>query len=408
MNFELFIARKIVSGSEKGFSKPIVKLAITSIALGLSVMLVSISIILGFKNEIRDKVIGFDTHLQIVNYDNNYSFESLPIDRKQDFLKELDDDPGVKHVQVFAQKAGLIKTDNQIQGVLVKGVTSDYDWSFIKKYLVAGEIPSYSDSTRSNEVMISQNLADRLGLKLHDDLRVYFVSGSSEQPRGRKFQIEGIYNTGLGDVDKLLVFSDLKHIQRLNNWKSNQISGFEIELKNFDQLDQVESRVYRMLPYDLRVDSIVKKYIGVFLWLDLLNTNVYILLALMIMIGVIAMVSTLLILILERTNMIGVLKALGCKSLRIRKIFIYNAAFIIGKGMLYGNLVGLSLLLIQKYTGIFKLDPIAYFVDRVPVDFNLLWIIGLNIGTLVVCTFFMLFPSYIIGKISPSKAIRFK
>lgn len=404
MNTELFIARRILSGNRDNFSRPIVRIAILSIALGLAVMLVSVAIVTGFQTQIRDKVIGFGSHIQITAFNSNVSYESNPIPKKQPFYPGLEKIKGIRHIQVYATKAGIIKTDEQIQGVVLKGIGNDYDWSFFKNKIVEGKPIAISDTGKTDEVLISRNLANMLKLRLHDDLRMYFIN--QNQTRARKFVIAGIYQTGLEEFDKMYVICDIAHIQKLNNWSTGEVAGFEVLINDFDDLKAMRETVKDNIGYDLKAESIRDMYPQIFDWLALQDTNVAIILTLMVLVSGIAMISTLLILILERTNMIGILKALGMKNNGIRKIFLYNSAYIIGKGLLWGNLAGITLCWLQLHFGIIKLPQESYYVSVVPINLYYLPILLINIGTLLVCMILLIVPSHIISRIQPVKAIR--
>ncbi len=404
MNTELFIARRILSGNRDNFSRPIVRIAILSIALGLAVMLVSVAIVTGFQTQIRDKVIGFGSHIQITAFNSNVSYESNPIPKKQPFYPGLEKIKGIRHIQVYATKAGIIKTDEQIQGVVLKGIGSDYDWNFFKNKIVEGKSIAVSDTGKTDEVLISRNLANMLKLKLHDDLRMYFIN--QNQTRARKFVIAGIYQTGLEEFDKMYVICDIAHIQKLNNWSTGEVAGFEVLINDFDDLKAMRETVKDNIGYDLKAESIHDMYPQIFDWLALQDTNVAIILTLMVLVSGIAMISTLLILILERTNMIGILKALGMRNSGIRKIFLYNSAYIIGKGLLWGNLAGITLCWLQLHFGIIKLPQESYYVSVVPINLYYLPILLINIGTLLVCMILLIVPSHIISRIQPVKAIR--
>jgi len=405
MNFELFVARRIVSKSGANFSRPIIRIAVVSIILGLAVMIVSVAIVTGFQRQIQEKIIGFGSHIQILRYDSNLSLETEPVSTNQEFYPGLTEVDGIRHIQVFGIKAGLLKTEEQIQGVVLKGIGSDYDWSFFKEKLVEGQPVIVNDSTKSDDVLISRNFASKLKLKLGDDIRMYFIIDNIT--RGRKFKIAGIYETGLEDFDNTFVIGDIKHIQKLNNWEENQVTGFEVIIDDFDRLDELGEYIYNTIGYDLDARSIKHIYPQIFDWLSLQDMNVIIILALMVMVAAITMISTLLILILERTNMIGVLKALGSKNWSVRKIFLYNAMYIIGKGLLWGNIVGIAICLLQKHFGIMKLPQESYYVSVVPINIDILSIVILNIGTLLLCTVILIIPSYIITRITPAKAIRY-
>ena len=407
MNFEFFIANRIFSKSKGGFSRPIVRLGVVSVALGLAVMIVSVAIVTGFQKQVRRKVVGFGAEIQIGNFEVNSSYEATPIDKNQTFYPSLDTIDGIKHIQVFAQKAGIIKTADQIEGVILKGVGSDFDWSYFWSKMRKGKAFKVNDSIRTDDVIISMSLATRLNLKVNDPVRMYFVIKNEMQPRGRKFHISGIYETGLEEFDKLYVLCDIGHIQKLNKWDKNQVGGFEVFIDDFDELDKMGKMVYETIGYKINSKTIKQLYPEIFEWLQLQDMNVLIILALMVLVAGITMISTLLILILERTNMIGILKALGTKNVSIRKIFIYNAVYIIGKGLLWGNLIGVGLCIIQAQFGIFKLNQESYYVSQIPINLNLVSLLYINGGTLLLCTLMLLIPTYIITKISPVKAIRF-
>lgn len=408
MNTELFIARRIFSMKELGnLSRPAVRVAVVSIILSIAVMIVSVSIVTGFKKEIRNKVIGFGAHIQISKYDSNTSLEGEPIDKKQDFYPAFDTVPGIKHIQVYATKAGIISTGEEMEGVELKGIGSDYDWSFFKNRLIDGDTFTVKDSVRSKKILISKYLANRLKFKTGDTVRMYFIQKERTQPKGRKFVISGIYETGLEEYDKTFVICDIAQIQSLNKWTSNQISGFEILLDDFNDLDKISQYVYKNIGYDLDAKNIEQLNPQIFDWLGLQDINVVIILTLMTLVAAINMISTLLILILERTNMIGVLKAVGTRNISIRRIFLYTTANLIGKGLLWGNIIALGLCFLQKYTGLFTLPQDSYYVTEVPVNLNIYYILMLNGGTLLVCMLMLIIPSYIISRISPVKAIRY-
>ena len=407
LNYELFLARGILSKDKSNFSRPVIRISVISIALGLAVMLLSTAIVTGFKSAISNKVTGFGSHIQIVNFDLNKSYETAPISINQPFYPSLSENDGIKHIQVFATKSGLIKTEDQIQGVVLKGIGTDYDWSFFEDKIVEGNILKIEKDKKTNGILISRKMSKKLKLKLDDEVRMYFIIENEIQPRGRKFTVEGIYETGLEEFDELFVIGDLRHIRKLNKWDSDQVTGFEVFVDDFNKLDEMTGLVYNSIGYDLNAVSIKDLYPQIFDWLELQDMNVIIILILMIAVAGINMISTLLILILEKTNMIGILKALGTRNISIRKIFLYNAAYIIGKGLLWGNLLGISLAVIQQHFHIFTLSQESYYVAYVPINLNIYYILLLNLGTLIACLLFLLFPSYIITRISPVKAIRF-
>jgi lipoprotein-releasing system permease protein len=413
MKFEFFVARRQMQYKEgtRNISGSLVNVAVFGIALCIAIMIIAVAILTGFKQEIRNKVIGFGSHLQIVNYDANTSYETQPINRKQEFLDELKKTPGILHVQEFATKAGLIKTETDIQGVVLKGIGSDFDWSFFKNNMVEGTIFTVRDSVKTNDVVISRKIASLLKLKVGDNFVMYFVQ---DPPRMRKFNIVGIYETSVEEMDKIIVLCDIGHIQKLNNWSSDQISGYEINVGEFDRIDEMGIRVNDIVGYSfteqgtaLRVLSIKEKYTQIFDWLNLQDMNVLIIIVLMLIVSGFNMISGLLILILDRTNMIGVLKSLGSTNKSVRQVFLFESGFLILKGLFWGNIFGIALCLIQKYTGFLKLDATSYYIDHVPINFNLVHIAALNIGTIIITMLMLIIPSYIITKFSPAETIKY-
>jgi len=404
LNFELFFAQKIISKHRSGFSNPIVRLGVLSIALGLALMILSVAIVTGFQTQIRDKIVGFGSHIQIAKYELSNSYESLPVSKNQTFYPLFRSVPDVTHIQCYAYKAGIIKTENQIEAVVLKGVGSDYDWSFFKDKILQGKHFTVKDSVKTNDILISEQLARKLSLRLNDAVQIYFIQ---DPPRMRKFKITGIYKTGLEDFDRRYAFIDIGHIQKLNNWGKDSVGGFELLVKDFGMLDQINEKVKRSLNYTLSAKSIKEIYPEQFEWLNIINVNVFIILSLMIIVAGISVISTMLILILERTNTIGILKALGTRNRSIRIIFIYNAVYITLKGLFWGNLIAIGLCILQLKTGFVKLDQASYYMATVPVNFNFTHIFLINAGTVVICTLMLIIPSYIISRVTPVKAIRF-
>ena len=393
-------------------SPPAVRIAFVGVALGLAVMILSVAIVIGFKKEVRNKVIGFGSHIQITNFDNNSSYETTPIAVSDSLLQALREFPGIKHIEGYATKMGILKTDSDFQGVVLKGIDTDYDWSFFRNNLKEGELLTIDPKKTSTDVIISRYLSDLLGLKLGDSILTYFVQ---EDVRARKFNIVGIYETGFMDYDKLFVLADIKQIRRLNGWEKDEVSGLELLVDDYDKLDQIAEDLYFNLvekqdrhgnTYFTR--SIKEMNPMIFNWLDVLDVNVVVILILIFAVAGFTMISGLLIIILERTNMIGILKALGENNVSIRKIFLYISFFLIGKGMLWGNVVGIAICLIQSHFRIIKLDPSIYYLDAVPIDLSIVSLILLNIGTLCASMLMMLGPSYLITKIDPAKSIRFE
>lgn len=407
LNIEYFIAKKLFTAKEENntYTKPILRIAILAIALSVAVMLISIMVVTGFKNDISDKIIGFGAHITISNFTNNQSYESEPISVEQEFYPTITAVEGVRHISTFATKAGIIKTTDEIQGVVLKGVSSNYDWTFFKDNLVSGSVFEVNDSVKSNQILISENISKTLNLYVGDALVMYFAQNP---PRVSKFHISGIYNTAMSDFDKLFVLGDINHIQTLNGWESNEVGGFEIQLTNFDDLDKITDEVYNLTPFNLNAQSIKEKTPQIFNWLDLQDVNVQVILILMLIVGVINMITALLILILERTKTIGILKALGATNWSVRKIFLYSAVNLIFKGLLVGNAIAFSFAFLQKQFSLISLDPATYYMDTVPLNFDLTYILLLNIGTVVVCYLVLIVPSVIITKITPIKAIRFE
>ena len=415
MNIERFIAKRIISGAETGnqLSRPIVRISVLGIALGIAVMILSVAVVTGFQEEVRNKLIGFDSHIRITNYDNNVSDEPLPISSDQDFLKHLKANSEIKHIQQFAIKSGIIKTKIDNEAVLLKGIGKDYDWSFINSNLKEGKSFVVSDTGLSRNIVVSKHLADKLTLKLNDKMVVYFltkkVDSTSTQfeQRVKVFYVSGIYETGFEEVDEKLVLVDIGQIQKLNYWSPEQIAGFEVTISDYEKLDALGEELDVLVGQGLTAQTIKQINPTIFSWLDLMDMNALIILVLMVIVASINMMSALLILILERTNMIGILKAMGASNGGIQKIFLYNAAYLIGKGLLWGNLLGISIALIQLYFGVFTLDAKTYYISQIPINFSILHIVILNIGTLVCCLLMLVLPSFIVSKITPVKAIKY-
>ncbi len=405
MNFERFIAKRIVNSSERSFSKLIVGIAITGITLGLAVMIISFAIISGFKNEIQEKITGFAGSVQITAYDLNSSYESTPINRNQDFLKTISNNNKIKKIEPFAYKAGIISSSGDIEGIVLKGVDQNFDWDFFADKLLEGSLPTYRDSINSNQVLISSYTANRLSLKNGDSFTMFFVQ---DPIRKRKFTISGIYSIGMEDLDKIFVMADIRQIQKLNDWLPTEVGGFEIVANSGFELNDVAQLVSSEVGPELNSLSVAERYPQLFEWLDLLDVNADVILVLMLLVASINMISALLIMILERTNMIGILKALGAGNRSIRKVFIYNAIYLIGYGMLLGNIIGIGFCYLQSQFHFFKLDQESYYLSSVPIDMNIQTILLLNAGTLITSLLMLIIPSSLVSSISPLKAIRFK
>ena len=417
MNFEFFIAKRIHFSKNKGDNKrvtpPVVRIAIAGIAIGLAVMIMSVAIVIGFKKEVRNKVIGFDSHIQLTNFDNNISYETVPIVISDSLRNALIEKDGVSHIEVFATKQGIIKTETDFQGIVFKGVSSDFDTTFFKDNLVEGQMINIDSVNLSNKALISLSIANMLHLRLGDSFNAYFID--KQDVRARRFEIAGIYDTGFPDYDKLFVICDIKQIRRVNEWDNDMVSGVGIFVDDYNRLDEItEDLFFSLIDNQDRlgnfyyIRSIKELNPFIFNWLEILDSNVVIILILMIIVSGFTMISGLLIIILERTNMIGILKALGESNYSLRKIFLYISFFLISKGMLWGNAIGLLFCFLQSHYHWLKLDREIYYLDAVPVDINWISLILINIGSLVMSMLMMIAPSYLISKIEPAKSIRFE
>lgn len=409
MNFELFIAKRIIGNKayKSSVSAPIIKIGIAAIAIGIIVMLIAIATGLGLQQKIRDKVVAFNGHIEITNYDTNASDESqVPISINQEFYPKFNAVEGITHIQGVATKFAVIRTETDFEGVVVKGVGSDYKWDYFKEFLVEGRVPDFSGK-RNEEILISSYLANRLGFKVGDKFQTLFGEDLNKIPRIINYEIVGIYNSGFQELDEKFCIADLRHIQRLNKWEANQIGSFEVFIEDFSEIEEKYEEVFKEIPSLLNATPVNQKYYTVFEWIKIFESNINIIIAIMIIVAGINMITTLLVLILERTNMIGILKALGSSNWSVRKIFLYNASYLIGLGLLWGNIIGLGLLFAQKHFKLFPLNPDTYYVSEAPVYLNWDYILILNVGTFVACLLMLLIPSVIISKISPVKAIRF-
>lgn len=413
MNIEYFIAKRIhFQQGSKNVSRPAVRIAIIGIALGLAVMIIAVAVVIGFKQEIRNKTIGFGGHIQITNFDNNNTYEMQPIRVEDSLLTKIKNISGVVNIQKFATKPGIIKTSTDFEGIVIKGIDEHFDWNFFKSNLVEGDTLAINPDSLSNDIVISKHLARLLGLKTGDSFFTYFIQNDV---KARKFRIVGIYSTNFIEYDKLFMLVDMRHVQKLNGWEPDQYSGIEIRIADMRQLDQIVDKIYGMTAnrFDTEGAALYTQTIRqinpqIFGWLDLLDMNVWVILLLMLAVAGFNMISGLLILILERTNMIGILKSVGATNWSVRKVFVYHSVFLIGKGMLWGNIIGLGLCAIQYFTHIVPLDADAYYVSFVPVTFNWLYLVLLNAGTFVASLLMMIIPSYLITKINPAKIIRYE
>ncbi|WP_036877739.1 ABC transporter permease [Xylanibacter oryzae] len=415
MNFPLYIAKKIYNdkGDRKKVSRPAIKIATLGVAIGLAVMIISVCVVLGFKHSIRDKVIGFGSHIQVEDIMALNNQDQYPICINDSMVNVLKGCWGIKHVQKYALKQGILKTDKDFLGIMFKGIGPDYDINFLKQNLKSGEIPKFSDSSSQNKLVISQIMASKLKLKVGDKVFAYFIS--KDDVRARRFKISGIYQTNMTKFDQTFCYTDIYTAIKLNGWENDQCSGAELQVKDFSRLNEVENVIVKKV--NRTIDKYGETYASqtiidanpqVFAWLNLLDLNVWVIMALMICVAGFTMISGLLIIILERTTMIGVLKALGAKNKTIRHTFLWFAVFIIGKGLIIGDALGLGLLFLQKYTGLIKLDPTTYYVNTVPIEINIPFIIIINVITLIISIFVLIAPSYLISHIHPARSMHFE
>ena len=401
-----FISSRIFSFSKENLSSVVMKIAVISIALGISIMLISIAVVVGFKNQIKDKVIGFVSPIQIQVLNQNESMEETPF-LYDSTLKSRLDLPFIKSIHPTANKAGLIKTDEEIQGVILKGVDQNYDWTYINSNIIEGEIPQYVDNERSNDVVISKIISDKMMLGVGDEVRIWFV-GEDMKTRGRKFFIKGVYETGLTECDERFIYSDLNQIRRLNGWDANMVGHLEINLEENIDAGDANNTTYYKIPTELDSYDAADLYPQIFDWLDLQDMNVFIIIVLMLLVSGITIISMLLIIVLERTSTIGILKSMGANNAFVRKVFLQRSRRILLMGMLFGNIFGLGVCFIQKYTEIIKLSPESYYLSSVPIEIDPLYVLLLNLGTFILWVLMMLIPTMIINNIKPSKSIRFE
>ena len=423
LNTELFIARKVAGAGRKSFSRLIIRIAVVAVALSVAVMIVSSALISGFKKEISSKVFGFWGHIHISNTDMGTGFlETRPVSKNQSFYPHLDTlrridymdmgfqrstRGGVRHIQTYALKPGIIKSKSEIEGIIIKGVGADFDWSFVQRYIIEGEALDLTDTIPSSDIIISKQTADRLRVRTGDRFIIHFVE-QGEQLK-RRFTVKGIYKTGLEEYDKVFALADLRQVQQLLGWNEDQVGGFEVFVENLDDLTAIADYVYyNQLSNELYAETIREKLPEIFEWLELQDINEVVILAMMIVVALINMITALLILILERTNMIGMLKALGAADRSIRRIFLYYAAYIVGLGLFWGNVIGLGLCFLQKQFRFIRLDEENYYLSEAPVDIQWLSVLALNAGTLIVILLFLILPSFLVSRISPVKAIRFQ
>jgi len=412
LNLEYFIAKRLIKGTANkiSISAPIIKIAIAAIALGIIMMLIAIATGMGLKHKIREKVTAFNGHIQIYNYDNNLSDVSVvPVSLEQEFYPEFKIAEGISHIQAVATKGGIIRTEDTFEGIVAKGVGKDYNWTVFEEYLVDGQLPEY-DAELNDEVFMSSLTANRLQLKTGDTFYTFFPKQDVTKIwNQRKFKIAGIYNSGFEELDGIYMFIDIRHIQRINKWEADQVGNFEIFLNEFDDIEEKSKEIYGKTLSNLDTHTVMGKYGKIFEWIGLFDFNIALIISIMIIVGGINMITALLVLILERTQMIGILKALGSANWSIRKVFLYNATYLITIGLLWGNAIGLGIIWAQNKFKMFKFpNPKEYYIDYIPVHIDLPTVLLLNIGVLTLCVLMLLIPSYIITKITPVKAIQFK
>ena len=407
MNTSLFIAKRLYNTKENNnnYTRPIIRIAILAIALSVAIMILSVFILSGFKNEISNKVFGFGGHINISKFNYNQSYENDPIFLNPDIFSKIESLDFVSSIHPFATKAGIIKESDEILGVVLKGVDKNYNWKFFDENLISGELPVFNDTTTSKNVIISKNISNKMKLDVGDDLVMYYVQ---KPTRVRKFKVIGIYNTGLAEFDEVVVIGDLKHIQKLNNWQGNQVGGYEVITNNVSNIELFSEIIDENIDYDLKALDIKQKYPQIFDWLRLQDFNVLIILILMLIVGGVNMITSLLIIILEKSRFIGILKAIGANNWNIRNVFIYNSLYIIFNGLFWGNLIAITFSICQNYFDLISLDENIYFMSFVPVKIELMSLFLINIGTIVICYLILVIPSVVISKISPAKSIKFE
>jgi lipoprotein-releasing system permease protein len=403
-NFPLFIARRIRQKQGQSFSSTVARIGVAGIALGLAAMLISFAIMGGYQEKIYQKIFSFGAHLQVSYFEMNDTFQENPIPTDSKLYKQYKRIPEIAHIQVYSLKAALLKTESEVQGIMLKGIGRDFNREAFLPNMAAGKLVTFADTTYSKDLVISRKLASQLNLKVNDDVFLYFVQNP---PRVRKLTITGIYETGMEEFDESIALCDIALLQRLNNWNSNQVGGFEIRLKEFDQLEAGAEKVFNLMDFYMKVVPVTEQYIQIFDWLSLINQNVAIFLALILFVACFNMVAILLILIMERTQMIGLLKALGGRDQQVRRIFLLSGIRLVGEGMLWGNLVGLGLCALQYFFEIIPLDPEAYYINTVPIHWDFPLILLLNAGVFLLVTAILLIPTAIISRIQPVKALRF-
>ena len=404
-NIQFQLANKLLRDKESHYARPIVNLSIAGVALGLIIMIVAIAITSGYKKEIRDKVIGMGSHLRISNYDNNYSFEPVPFERNQFFIKDLLANPDIKNLQYFSTKVGIIKTSDQVEGIVLKGIDTSFYWEDFEKNIIAGQKIHVEDTQPGKEILISSKLSKKLKIHVGDKVRTYFVQ---DPPMQRSFTVSGIFETGLPEFDEKYALVDLRHVQKLNQWDSNMVGGIEILIYDYDKIDKIGESVNSSIGYKLKAETIKQIYPEIFEWIALFDTNVLVLLIITLFVCSITMMSTFFIIVLEQTQTIGILKTIGIKNRQIMNIFMMVASKILLKGLIVGDAIAMAICLLQKHFHLIKLDAATYYVDYIPINLNAGTILGINAGVFLLCLAVLSLPAYYVAKkIAPVKAIRF-
>lgn len=405
MNLSRFISQRIQKTKSASFTSTVVKVGVASIAIGLAVMIISFAILVGYKQAIKDKLFSLSSHIQVSKITLNQSYEETPMPIKTNFYNNYRQNSKIRHVQAVGNKAGMLKSSEELAGIIIKGVGRDYDWEIFSQNLIEGKKINFSDTTFSNEVIISKRIAERLKIKLSDEVLIYFIQ---TPPRVRKVKVVGIYETGLEEFDKNFIIGDLALVQKMNEWDSNTCGHYEIFLKNFDDLEETAKVVTNDIDQDMKATKITEMFPAIFDWLSLLDKNILIVLALILVVACFNMISVLLVMMMERTPMIGMLKALGSDNVQIRKIFVFNGLNIILKGILYGNLIGIGLGLIQYYFRVIPLDPENYYISYVPIEWDWLIVVLLNIATILLIVAVITIPTLIVSKMRVVEALKFK
>ena len=410
MNLEYFIAQRVQNSTayKNSLSAPIIKIATAAIAIGMIVMIIAVATGVGLQKKIREKVSAFNGDVTISLFDRNNSITTVrPISIEQDFYPDFKSVPEVTHVQAVATKGAMIRTETDFEGVILKGVGTDYRWESFQDFLIEGDLPDVSQEETSKDILISDDISRRLGLKVGDKAPTYFMK-ENEQPLGRAFTVVGIYDSGLEEYDTKFILGDIRNIQKINKWEDDEVGKFEVFITNFDQIDEIGKDIFLNVPQTLDAQTIKNQYPTIFQWLALLDGNIYGIICVILIVGIINMITALLVLILDRTNMIGVLKSLGATDWTVRKVFLYNAMNLILKGLIWGNVIGLGLVALQYFFAPLTLDPATYYVSEAPVYISGWHILALNLGTFTICLLVLIIPTYIVSRISPVKAMRFE